>query len=858
MELKLRYKAPAPDGEEGWERYSLPIGNSALGANVFGGTQQEHVTVTENSLENDYSNGGLNTLADIFVEFGHGFEEVTGYERTLSISDSFASVEYRYNGNRYERTYFASYPDRALVGRFVSEKPDGFKIRMEIPFLNDSETRGKSGSVESGENVIILKGLMSLYNIRFEGMLKVFTNGKTSASENSITVTDATDSYFIFCGATNYELCSEVFLNDDPQTKLKDYDPHDKVQKLIDRAGSHTYDELRSRHTDDYHELFNRVELDLGEQDPMIPTDELIERQKTDERSRYLEVLYFQFGRYLMISSSRPGCLPANLQGVWNYHDKSPWGSGYWHNINVQMNYWPVFVTGLDECFTAYLDFYKAFLPKSRIFAGNYILEVNPRNYDPAEPEDSYGWTIGTASYPYTITPPRTSGHSGPGTGALTSKLFWEYYAFSGDRERLREVTYPALLEMAKFLTKVVRDFDGKYLSCFSASPEQGNRAGYYHTVGCAFDQQMIWENSHDLLICVDILGEDTLPEKDRKIIDLVREQIDKYDPVQIGWSGQIKEFREEKFYGEIGEYAHRHISHLVGLYPGTLISKDNPAWFDAAKVALNHRTDNSTGWALAHRLNAWARTGDGNRAYRLYNNLLSTKTLPNLWDTHPPFQIDGNFGGTSGIAEMLLQSHEEYINILPSLPDVWDKGLFKGLRARGGFVIDVQWNGCSATKITVRSIAGNTCKISSPNIAAGKTDFDFSSEDRNHIIINTKPGGVYTIENIPGSERIPVPEFLKANRDLELSWKCSRPVKVWRAVNSEPNYTLIADNADYSFRDTFDFDSVETVTYKISAGEYPFDPGKTVTVNHSTEAYREWYRRIVPKDLDAGMYLGE
>ncbi|MBQ7982343.1 MAG: hypothetical protein IJ302_02150, partial [Clostridia bacterium] len=562
--------------------------------------------------------------------------------------------------------------------------------------------------------------------------------------------------------------------------------------------------------------------------------------------------LYFQYGRYLLIASSRPGCLPANLQGVWNYHDRSPWGSGYWHNINVQMNYWPAFITNLAETFDAYRDFNEAFRPAAEKYARQYIKNTVPEN-DTDEP-GGCGWTIGTASYPYVISGP--GGHSGPGTGGLTSKLFWDAYAFTADREVLRNTTYPALLSMAKHLLRVVRDYDGKYLSVFSASPEQimDNRwisdgsVQYYHTVGCAFDQQMIWENGHDLLRCVGILGRENLPPQDLPVIRELERQIDRYDPVQVGWSGQIKEYREEHFYGEIGEYRHRHISQLVGLYPGTLIGRESPAWLDAAKVTLNFRSDKSTGWALAHRLNTWARTGDGSRAYRLYSNLLGMRTLPNLWDTHPPFQIDGNFGGTSGVAEMLLQSHETFIAPLACLPEEWDTGAYSGLCARGGFTFDVTWSGGAAESMTVHSAAGSLCRIRYPGIARAAADFAFTAIDDDRIEFETQAGGEYRLCAIPAQEKKPHPTALHADRNLHLSWEFDEPVNLWRAIDSAPDYTLIEGGITAGEYTDTDVCFAETVTYKITRADThdAAAPGAYVTRNHSTALERQRYRYLV------------
>lgn len=871
MELKLRYSKPAPDSVEGWEKYSMPIGNSHMGGNVFGGVDYERIQITENSIENPGNQGGLNSFADIFIRFPHCVEDTVNYERGLDLNRAFAYVFYDHNGVHVEREYFASYPDRAVIGRMRTTEPLSYTIEVQIPYLTEEEGREKRGNVTSCGNLITMAGVMCAYNVRFEGQLRVYSDGTVAGEDGQLRVEDAKDTYFVFCGATNYELRPEVFLEGDNKKKLRDFDPHDKVCAILADTCTYSFNELKSRHVEDYTSLFGRVDVNFGETNvPCTMTDELLSAYSKGEKSRYLEALYFQYGRYLLIASSRPGCLPANLQGVWNVHDRSPWGSGYWHNINVQMNYWPAFVTNLAETFIPYKDFNEAFRPKAEELAGQYIKDTVPENYTD-EPGEC-GWTIGTGNNAYTISGP--GGHSGPGTGGLTSKLFWEAYAFSGDKRILWDIAFPVLLSMAKHLLKVVRNYEGLYLSAFSASPEQiicnnwSKPVQYYHTVGCAFDQQMIWENGNDLLKCVELIGEENIPEKDISVIRELREQIDRYDPVQVGWSGQIKEYREENFYGEVGEYRHRHISQLVGLYPGTLISSETPAWLDAAKVTLNYRSDESTGWALAHRMNAWARTGDGNRTYKLYSNLLGMKTLPNLWDTHPPFQIDGNLGGTSGVAEMLLQSHERFIAPLASIPDEWEEGAFSGLVARGGFVVDVQWKNSCATSITVHSTAGNVCRIKYNGILKAKMNFAFTAIDENRIEFTTETGGIYEISDIPAWEKKTCPQSIRADRNLHLTWDYQGAVNIWRAVNSSPTYDLIAGNikgGEYNDSNLC-FEDVETVTYKITRADTQdsISDGAYVTLNHSTELERQRYRYLVKQlnsvcgGVELPEYLGE
>jgi alpha-L-fucosidase 2 len=541
--------------------------------------------------------------------------------------------------------------------------------------------------------------------------------GKVSVSESGIRVENADEATLYFTCGTNYKMESRVFLESDPLKKLAPYaDPHAAVTKRLDAACEMTYDELYARHVADYRKLFGAVTLNIGydEADFSIPTNILLARYQDEGRSAYLETLYYQYGRYLLIASSRPGGYPATLQGTWTAYDSSPWGSDYHHNINVQMNYWPSGIANLAECFIPYSDYAEAYMAAAKRIADDYIAKWYP---DKLSPAGENGWALGTAALLYCITGTSAKDHSGPGTGAFTSLLFWDYYTFTGDKKYLREVAYPILRDMSLFLSKTLVEKDGKLLVRYSASPEQQNPDGsYYQTTGCAFDQQMVYENHRRVLESAEILGITADP-----VLDVIRSQIDRLDPVLIGLDGQVKEFREEEHYGDIGEYTHRHISHLVGLYPATIINKNTPEWLEGAKISLTNRSDKSTGWAAAHRLCSWARTGMGNRAYDLYYSMLKNNTLPNLWDNHPPFQIDGNFGAVAGISEMLLQSQAGFIDFIAALPDVWRDGSFDGLVARGNFVCGCDFSDGKVTEMRITARSGGVCRVKYEGIADAK-----------------------------------------------------------------------------------------------------------------------------------------
>lgn len=730
----LWYDAPAPMGNEylgvytgndcerdddGWEKWSLPIGNGYLGVNIFGRTATERLQITENSMANPYELGGLNNFAECYLDFGHAQTE--NYRRWLSLKQGTAGVQYTYQGTTYYREHFASYPDRVFVTRLWADQPGkiSFGLRAQVPYTrfyqrNAGDGGGKAGTVYSAEDRLILKGRMFYHNILFEGQFQVLqTGGRIENQDGMIRVWDADEAVIIVAVGTNYHLESRVFSEPDPQKKLEPYaHPHEMVTRILDEAASRPYDELYARHQADYQGLFGRVSLDLGGVDSNIPTDRLLKNYQNGDKNKYLEELYFQYGRYLLISSSRPGTLPANLQGVWNRYDSPPFTAGYWHNINVQMNYWPAFPANLAETFSAYTDYCQAYLPEAHRIADAYIAENYPQNYQ----EGDNGWIIGTAAWPYsvdtTVHGKNVTWHSGVGNGPFIAKMFWDYYEFTQDPAILKGITYPILSEMAKFVSKTLEEHGEHLLVTYSASPEQytdNSYTDYYRAVGCAFDQQMVWECYRDTLKAMELLG------IENELTRTIRSQMGRLDPVIIGRSGQIKEFREEEYYGEIGEKDHRHISQLIGLCPGTLISPENPEWMEAAKKTLRLRGDKTTGWGMAFRLNLWARTREGDKTYSLLKALLQTGTLTNLWDTHTPFQIDGNFGGTAGICEMLLQSHNGYLDVLPAVPAAWMAGEYKGLCARGGFTVSASWSAGLMIKVEIHSKSGRECAVRCP-----------------------------------------------------------------------------------------------------------------------------------------------
>ncbi len=708
-QMRLTYNRPAPviddflsysTPECAWERYSLPLGNGFFGANVFGRLGVERVQISDPTLANPYyapktvprrrsCASGVNSMAELIFDFGH--EGASDYKMTLSLDDAVHTVSYKLGGVTYMRECFTSHPDRVFVMRVTADKAGAvsFGVRNVIPFICDYNVEQGDGMAKSGEvtaegNDIAVSGRMSYYGILFENRLRVVNDGgRVSANGDSLRVEGANSALIIFTCATNYKLSPSVFTEPEHEKKLLGNPaPVELVDGIIASAAQKGYEALLKAHLDDYRALFGRVKLSLDEELPTETTDALLEAYKSGNRSPYLEILLYHYGRYLMISSSRT-LLPAHLQGIWNAFSDSPWSCGYWHNINVQMNYWSVGSANLSELFVPYINYAKAYMPLAESNADSFIAEAYP---DKLSPPGENGWIVGTGGWPYKIEGFNGSSHSGPGTGAFTALLFWDHYDFTRDTAFLRDFGYPALRSMSVLYSKLLTEIDGLYLIKDSASPENVHEGKYYHTVGCAFDQQMVYECFRRTMDSARVLG-----IRD-SFIDELEMMLPKLSPVLIGDDGQIKEYREETTYSSIGEPNHRHISHLVGLYPGTVINGEHPEWIRAAQVTLDRRGDKSHCWATAHRMLLWARCGRGDRAMDLLKSLIQNNVMDNLWDRHPPFQIDGNFGYTAGVGELLLGGSDGIVRILQALPKEWERGEFSGLVARGGVEFDCRW----------------------------------------------------------------------------------------------------------------------------------------------------------------------
>ncbi|WP_146602613.1 glycoside hydrolase family 95 protein [Novipirellula aureliae] len=842
--LRMWYSEPAPDSDAGWVNRSIPMGNGYMGINVFGGTGTERIQITENSLYDSEEGsglrrGGLNNFAEVYLDFGH--DNTSDYERELSLNEGVSRVKYTQAGVEYSREYFTSYPDKVMAIRLNASKPGtlSFTLRPTIPFMD----KGKSGSVVATEDTITLAGVMNHYNVKFEGQFKVIPTGGTMTADNSnsqgtITVADADSAVILIAVGTNYPFDSQVFLTTKAADKLAGFPgPHAKVSGYLAAAAAKSYEELLANHHADYTELYDRVSFDLGAAEPAIPTNKLVDAYPAGGSSRYLEELAFQFGRYLLICSSREGTLPPHLQGIWNVYKRPPWAAQYLHDTNVQMALAPAFSANMPELFESYVGYFNTFVPRQRLYATQYIKQYNPAQLDAS---GDNGWSGPFWSNPYNV--PGKTRVAGFGTGAWIAQMFWDYYDYTRDESVLADKAYPVMYGQANFVSRFVKDVDGVLLADPSSSPEQKLR----DTVGTTFDQQMFYENHHNTLTAAEILG-----RSDRRLATF-KTQLPLLDPIQIGKSGQIKEFRQEQYYDDIGDPAHRHASMLLGLYPGQLINDTTPAWLDAAKVSLTKRTNKTKiGWARAERIAMWARVHDGAEAYSYYKALLGGNYMHNLFNDHRGgqlFQADANYGATAGVVEMLLQSQDHVVAPLTAIPAAWSEGSYRGLLARGNFEVSAQWAGGHASRLEVLSKSGGALDLRYPNIAQAviKTSdgqkVDFVAKGSDQVRIESSQGKTYVVTDIPVGIPVAAPSNLKFNKGggsdpIELSWTGSPDAasyNLYRAVGNAPDYELVASDitdTDFVYQAP-DLKQIDQMTLKVTAvrsDERESDEGATV-----------------------------
>ena len=759
-----------PDQE--WESLSLPIGNGSIGANIMGSLEAERITFNEKTLwrggpntaggaryywdvnkqsahllddirtaflngndeeaarltrENFNSNvsyeyygekpfrfGNFTTMGEFYIETGHSAIGLGEYRRALSLDSALVAVQYCKDGINYQRNYFVSYPANVLVMKFCADKEGMQNLKFSYAPNPVSE-----GTLEAdGNNGLVWKARLDNNNMQYTVRIKaVAEGGETTVENGKICISNANEVCFYITADTDYKIEFDPDFND-PQAYVG-VNPDETTEEWLENAAAKGYDELLSEHYADYSALFNRVELSINPNAPTtleypgvqhLPTPERLASYRTGKPDFGLEQLYFQFGRYLLISSSRPGNLPANLQGMWHNNVDGPWRVDYHNNINLQMNYWPACATNLDECVLPLIDFIRTLIKPGEVTAQSYF--------------GARGWTASISSNIFGFTAPLISQdmswNFNPMAGPWLATHVWDYYDYTHDKEFLRETGYDIIKSSAIFAVDYLwKKDDGTYTAAPSTSPEHGPI-----DQGATFVHGVVREILLDAIAASEALG------RDRELRNEWREVLSKLAPYAIGRYGQLMEWSTDI---DDPNDQHRHVNHLFGLHPGHTISPvTTPELAEASRIVLEHRGDGATGWSMGWKLNQWARLHDGNHAYTLFGNLLKNGTLSNLWDTHAPFQIDGNFGGTAGIAEMLLQSHMGFIHILPALPDAWEEGSITGLCAKGGFEVDIVWKEGKLQEITIHSKSGERC-----NLRYGESTLSFNTrKERSYKVV--------------------------------------------------------------------------------------------------------------------------
>lgn len=744
QDLKLWYTAPAQMWEE-----ALPLGNGRLGAMPTGDVFNENITLNDITMWSGSFDDTRNTEALKYLPqirqyllegkndeaqelmyrhfacggqgsaFGNGAdapygsyqllgnlrlrssfqdsssEEYSNYERGLSLNKAMAWTRFTKGNVNYKREYFVSHTDDIIVIKLTAD-------REEMLYFDVALDRPEHYTCYSNDGVVHMEGQLDNgkdgKGTRYLALMKVLTNGGKQVTDSAeIHVKGATSAYILISAGTS----------------LWNVDFENLVVGLMDKACESEYQVLEERHITSWRSKFDRVELDLGSALDTIPTDRRLLRFKEQEDPA-LAALYFQFGRYLMISGTRENTLPLNLQGLWANTVRTPWNGDYHLNINLQMNYWPSEVANLSELHAPLKNLVEGLVPSGQVTAKSFY--------------GAKGWVAHMMTNPWYFTAPGEHASWGATNtgGAWLCEHLWEHYAFTQDKAYLQEV-YPVLKGASQFFlsSMIIESSHGWLVTAPSSSPENafympGTRKAVNVCMGPTMDVQLVKELFSNTVQAAGILG------KDQEFVGELQQAIGKLPPMQISPKrGYLQEWLEDY---EETDIHHRHVSHLFGLYPSNQISvTGTPALAEAARKTLERRGDEGTGWSRAWKINFWARLQDGNRAYKLLKNLLTPVatngkiiyrgggTYPNLFCAHPPFQIDGNFGGCAGIAEMLLQSQQGYIEVLPALPDAWKDGRFKGLCVRGGGVVDAEWKNGKLYKINLAARVNNEFKLKVP-----------------------------------------------------------------------------------------------------------------------------------------------
>lgn len=692
---------------EDWEKEAYPIGNGRMGGMIFGGIDRERIQFNEDTLwvGDESDTGAYQNFGEILVDID-GSGETSGYRRSLDIRNGVHEIVYQRNGVAFRRTAFASYPDGVLVVRFEADKPGALSGRVSLVDAHDAKPEAKGDTIVAAGN---LKGTVFTRNgkkqpyafhLDYEAQLKAIPEGGTVAA-------DGEGLRFEGCNSLTLVLAAGTdYVNRRDQGWRGDH-PHKRLTAALEKAASTPYAELLDRHRRDFSALSDRCSLDLGKSGEAardLPTRRRVEAYRKS-RDPELEALLFQYARYLMISSSRPGTLPANLQGVWNNSNNPPWRCDYHTDVNLQMNYWFVDAANLPGCFSPVAEWLRSHIPVRR--------EATKR--DQGIRGFSLYWENGIFG--------GSSAKRAPGDAAWLMQNIWDHYDFTRDRDYLENMAYPMMKELCEFWEdSLIERPGGELVAPKSKSPEHGPEAE-----GNSYDQQLI----HNLF--TNYIEASEALDKDPEFRARVKSMRDRLLKPRIGKWGQLQEWAEDI---DDPKDKHRHLSHLIAVHPGRQISpKRTPELADAAAVSMNARGDGGTGWSKSWKINIWARLRDGDRAHKLLSEAVKGNFHGNLFGFHPPFQIDGNFGYASGVCEMLLQSHLGEIELLPALPAQWPEGSVKGLVARGDYTVDMHWKDGLLEQATIH--AGQN--------SPGSTTVAFRGKSKN---IDLRPGESTDLSN--------------------------------------------------------------------------------------------------------------